>query len=315
MICFGEDHLKDHKASQLLRDLHWVLESPLLIRKEEFGQESKAVDSVWAGEQIFRHQGWLNSVQENPEILEEYFQKRQTWKVGRYFEQLISFWLIHSPFFNLKAWNLQIFDGHRTLGELDFIFEDRDRAIMLHWESSVKYYLGCCCADGGVEWIGPNARDRLDLKLGKMLDHQSRLSEHPEARKTLEQMDIFELHPEVFLKGYLFYPHSRSGEVHAPLNASRNHLKGYWISSQEINVLSSDPSKRWMILKKPYWLSRAITRDENRLLSFKKLEAFVQNEFLHSAKPLLLAEMMEQESGLFLESTRCFIVSESWPDR
>ena len=60
------------------------------------------------------------------EHLEDFISKRPDRRVGHYFETLILYWLTHIVKVELIAHGQQIMDGKRTVGELDFLFRDRD---------------------------------------------------------------------------------------------------------------------------------------------------------------------------------------------
>ncbi|MBF8999523.1 DUF1853 family protein [Vibrio nitrifigilis] len=61
---------------------------------------------------------------------------------------------------------LQINQEGRTLGAVDFVLRTTEGQLE-HWEVAVKFYL----LHQGY-WYGPNAQDRLDLKLNHMLNKQ-----------------------------------------------------------------------------------------------------------------------------------------------
>ncbi|EKO3433211.1 DUF1853 family protein [Vibrio fluvialis] len=73
--------------------------------------------------------------------------------------------------YNAVSEEIQLNDEGRTLGSIDFIVKNRKTEQYEHWEVAVKFYL----LHQGL-WYGPNAQDRLDLKLAHMLEHQLPLS-------------------------------------------------------------------------------------------------------------------------------------------
>ena len=85
------------------------------------------------------------------------------------------------PSFRLTARNLPIMRDRRTLGELDFVYYCQHRQRHVHLETAVKFYLGVPAAHklqwtaqqqpalSWSQWLGPGCKDRLDLKLLKML--------------------------------------------------------------------------------------------------------------------------------------------------
>ncbi|GAL36185.1 hypothetical protein JCM19240_1627 [Vibrio maritimus] len=72
------------------------------------------------------------------------------------------------------AEEIQLQQDGRTLGAIDFLIEKPDQQQLEHWEVAIKFYL---LKDG--LWYGPNAKDRLDKKLNRMLEHQLKMSGTP----------------------------------------------------------------------------------------------------------------------------------------
>ena len=77
---------------------------------------------------------------------------------------------------------------HRTIGELDFVFED-SQGVPWHWEVAVKFYL-CKAVTPGVQlrtdaFWGAMTQDRLDKKLAVIFDRQLGMPYLPEGRLAL----------------------------------------------------------------------------------------------------------------------------------
>ena len=102
----------DRLSSQALADLLWVLGTPTLA----------CGDNVVAPMQLD-----VGSV--DVEHLEDFITKRPDRRVGHYFETLILYWLTHIAKVELIAHGQQIMDGKRTVGELDFLFRDKDGVL------------------------------------------------------------------------------------------------------------------------------------------------------------------------------------------
>ena len=113
---------------------------------------------------------WLTQLDNSPTPLLETIQRRPTRSVGHYFETLVRFFIEDGPHFELLAHNLQVHVDKRTLGAMDFVVRDQFGAVE-HWEVAVKFYLGASEIPRWSSWIGPNQRDRLDIKLQRMRDH------------------------------------------------------------------------------------------------------------------------------------------------
>lgn len=76
-----------------------------------------------------------------------------------------------SIIYQIEAEEIQLFDQKRTIGAIDFIINNLQRSQLEHWEVAVKFYLL-----HESKWFGPNAADRLDIKLDRMLNHQLKMS-------------------------------------------------------------------------------------------------------------------------------------------
>ena len=117
---------------QLLRDLEWAVASPPLMRGGT--RHSLVADGGCLPNHAARYSGH---------------------RVGYYFESLIDHCLRCGDGVEMLASGLQVRDGGRTIGELDFVFRDRQGRVC-HWEVAVKFYL--YCADwqvAGSHFIGP----------------------------------------------------------------------------------------------------------------------------------------------------------------
>ena len=191
-----------------VRALAWSIGAPGLMRPSPGlpcmpqAYFEDALEEAWE---------WLLTLDQDPSSLHAHLSSHATWKVGFYFEALIRFWLMWKPGFRLLEHNLQIQGEGRTLGALDYLLIDRDGRSH-HWEVAVKFYLQRRPSDAWSAWVGPNRRDRLDIKLSRMRDHQLPLSGRPAARSLLEAHGILEP-PETaaIVKGMFFTPWDRQG--------------------------------------------------------------------------------------------------------
>jgi hypothetical protein len=96
-------------------------------------------------------------------------------RLGFYYQDCVKSILNHSHSYQVEADEVQFNYQGQTVGAIDFIVRrvDLPTQPLEHWEIAIKFYL---LLDG--LWYGPNARDRLDLKLEKMLSKQLTLTQH-----------------------------------------------------------------------------------------------------------------------------------------
>lgn len=280
-----------------IRHLAWMLSAPQLLESERrFDPAQEAPGHVFA-----TLAQWDRDPGEGPAVLTDPPQRR----LGLHFEQLY-----HCLMEDLLGWqvlvrNLPIRRQGITLGELDFIVRNPATGDLEHHEIAVKFYLGYL-GESQVWWYGPNARDRLDLKTRRLLDHQSHLTELPETREHLAGLGLNEpLIKRVYMPGYLFYP--RAHHLAPPADVPAQHLRGEWVYRHNLDKVDTS---HWVTLDKPHWLGPWQQREQpDEMLTCQNLEAID-----HNHRPRLFAELVRNDlSGYWEESRRVFVMPPSWP--
>ena len=199
-------------------------------------------------------------------------------RIGLQFEQAFAAYLHnqtlagHSQDLRYQAiqQRLQVHQGQtkRTIGEFDFVFKDKSADLWVHTEIAVKFYLGTGNDLSQLSaWIGPNKRDRLDLKYDKLFHHQLQLSDNPLAQATLRDLNIDQqtLVKQYCLKGILFLPwHDTHGppisandaamQIMLPKEINKHCQLGFWIAIDQLHLLHTD-KVQWLILDRDEWIS------------------------------------------------------------
>jgi hypothetical protein len=238
----------------VVRDLAWVLASPPLLQPR--GTGLRWLNTAW-GERAFRaSEDWLAALDQHPAPLHDLLTKRPG-RLGSYFESLLLFWLSWpgNPLYRLVGHNLAVRTKTRTLGELDFLVEERQSGTLQHWEVAVKFYLGVAPGGAHADWIGPGLRDRLDLKVERLLQHQLGLTTRPEAVGLLRHMDLPLPVPVCLLKGRLFYPSGARLADWAPEGSAPGHQTGWWMPQAAFLEQHAGTPLRWIRLPKEHWLT------------------------------------------------------------
>lgn len=204
----------------------------------------------------------------------------------------------------------------RTIGELDLVYRRADEALIRHRELAAKWYIfdpdtphdGPPCPEGFDAWWGPMRRDRLDLKLGRMCDHQITLGRHPAARAQLGDHSP-NLH-EIWLSGQLFWPlHLPMEEVPQRVGPRINPhaICGHWARHQQ---WCQDPSLHrgaghWYLLDKPTWLAQYHPLEHTTLCSPDPDQPW--------ERPRMLAycPQAHPQKG-WLETRRMFVLPNDW---
>lgn len=268
------------------QDLKWAVRSPLLCfspppHYEEWSKASPLTPIEREEIGLYRHP-----------------------PIGRYFERLVTHWLGNlDSVIGLEA-NLTVFEGKRTVGELDLLFEAGGE--FYQWELALKFYLGTSDRSDAKNWFGPLGRDRLDLKLNKLEGHQLRLLQSEAGQALLAERSISDVSSYAIMKGYLFHPFAQwlRGDFTAPQKVNANHGKGFWLHLCDIHQLTSI-ADNWVLLTKAEWLAPAERSDS---MSTEEFATHLHHYFSTESRPPMVTALDDRGQ----ERARGFIVPDSW---
>ena len=284
----------------LVRDLAWALSSPPLLQRSD--PPLRWPENNWFQQISGQYTDVLEQLDEDPRPLQEMVESRKDWRLGNYFETLWRFWLNSNRRYRLLFANLPLRSATRTIGEFDFLVEDRETGKTLHWEIALKFYLGIADTSQPGNWLGPARRDRLDIKTDRLLEHPGRLSLHPQAVPLFEQLGIQIDETWLILKGRLFYPYAANVNANKPAGAYPDHLSGFWIEQRS---LSSLEASLWLPLDRQQWLAPLAGIDPATCLDNSALIERWQNR--PPQYPICVARLV---NGIEVE--RGFIVANDW---
>lgn len=201
-------------------------------------------DGTFWRQQLQRYWPRLLALDDNPRPLHHALQRHPQQRLGYYFEDLLAFWLQDDGWheFKLIGQGIQLLDGRRTLGELDFLLENRDSGQIEHWEVCVKFYLG----EGSLrpaEWVGLQRQDTLGRKLHHLQHRQF-------STKRIQGLTID--HRRAVIKGRLFWPTQCATMDDAPDWLHPLHLRGTW-QSRIPDAL--EPTLCWRRASRLEWLA------------------------------------------------------------
>mgnify|MGYP003380575279 CR=1 FL=1 len=298
---------------QAVRDVAWACFAPSLL---DIGLVAGEGHSVASCSIILTPQRrlWLEQLDNNPQPLQAYLESKKCARLGLYFESLWQFFLQQDATIDLVAHNLAVRDQERTLGEFDIIYWCREREQHVHLELATKYFLGWRqqteleTASLCREWLGPNTKDRLDLKLGQLLQRQIRLGEYPQARRQLAARGVTSLAQEIAIKGYLFRSHR--DPLPPPFGFNPQLALAQWLPvnalAQQLETLDTE---RFLLLPKLRWLSPAQLGAGDDIFSRCGLLKRLQSLLAVSPRAQLIAAI--DNSGK--ESSRFFVTPNDWP--
>ncbi len=284
-------------------DLVWAVSSPPLLNTTVNGCNWFSND--WYQQLHDELIDELHQLDRDPQALQGLLAAQKDQRLGNYFETLWAYVLELSTRYELVERNLQIHDGERTVGEMDFIVFDRHSGRYAHWELAVKFYLGLGNTVQHNAWHGPAKKDRLDLKVEHLRSRQTLLSQHPAAQAELAQRGITIEECAVIMKGRLFYPWQQQGPEWNPEDSNPSHLRGVWLTRDQFQQAFA-PGELFEPLIRSGWMANNSTYRELQAYTADALIGLVDSG---SYRFPMQVNHLKASSG----QGKLFIVDNSWP--
>ncbi|CAE6715556.1 DUF1853 family protein [Paraburkholderia haematera] len=336
-------NLLDTLRVPAVRDLAWLLLSADLLRAQPpVGALARPFDSP---QEAAATVDWLRALEADPAGLQRELAATRITRLGRYAERLLGWFLQDGPAARLVAAGVPLRRAGVTLGECDFLVQTQQGA-RLHWELAVKCYLHAGesraqpaarsvaqSVAGLADYVGPNLKDRFDLKLAHVLNHQLPLS----AREEFASVGYAgPWTPQMFIKGWLFY---RAGETPAdPVELDPSHGRGWWVTRDDWPDFAAAHAQTWRALPRLEWLAprrhepgaaSAVgavggavgdagavgTPGESEGAGFAFVDArTLAAQTSHQHGPTMVAAFVDDSAGNRIERSRGFIVPNEWPE-
>jgi len=295
----------------LVRDLAWLIGGPSLMAAGTPGLDVPPTERMQ--QLIEEAQPWLTTLERQPADVERWMARHHSPRLGHHAEALMEFWLRQAPGIRFVAGRHIITDGVRTLGDLDLLFDDDVRGVRVHWEMAVKFYVQALPAPEWSQWIGPDARDRLDLKVRRIIDQQLPLGRHPNANLPLTNNDTnLPVQSEAYLRGWLFT--ATGTEDAGPIGSAPGHGQGWWLRHGEGEVRSTSRASRFVVLPRLAWMPPArLAPGGTPAISGGELAQYLDHHFRTLAKAVLIAEVQRDAAGWWAEISRGFVLHPQWP--
>jgi hypothetical protein len=302
-----------------VRDLAWLLLSPDLLRPQlPLGALAKPFETP---RELQATIDLLYALDAAPDPLHRDLAATRITRLGRYAERLLGWFLQHGPAARLVAAGVALRRAGVTLGECDFLVQSRQGA-RLHWELAVKCYLHAGNAGDAsnaddsaparlADYVGPNLKDRFDLKLAHLLNHQLPLSARDEFASTGYAGAWT---PRMFVKGWLFYRHGTTPADALELDPA--HGRGWWVTRSEWPAFALAHARTWRALPRLEWLAPRLTmqREQREAADASYVDALtLAAQTSNQPGPVMVAAFAEDDAGDLIERSRGFIVPDEWP--
>ncbi|MCU7835719.1 MAG: DUF1853 family protein [gamma proteobacterium symbiont of Taylorina sp.] len=315
-----------------VRALVWCLISPGLVK--EAAVYPACVTQQWCQKIYDTIQPFLAQLDKEPTPLIKWLDSQKSWRLGVRFEAYWSFifaQLLKQSELEQYESHIQILTqnvhkgGHKTLGEMDFVYLDKKQQLN-HLETAVKFY--CLKPDefGFERLIGPNGSDWLERKLEYLFNKQLLLSAMQQGQAELvnlfypdktENTIPVQCRQQGLVKGMIFFPVTGEGNLND--NESRymnpNYLTGQWGTMD--NWYLSDPGEigRWVMLEKLDWLvPQVYSALEDHLYTAREMAYKLKIHFIQTRRSVLIVHLnYNEEQKLWLELQRVMVVDRYWP--
>lgn len=289
----------------LVRSLAWLIGSPGLLAGPPDRGGAVIVADAWCAGALEESRTFLNALDDSPGELEAAVAACKSRRLGHVAECLIAFWLERSDRFELLARNLAVRESGRTLGEFDLVFIDRREGTAVHWEMAVKFYLRRrACAD----FLGPEGRDTLAHKVGRIFSHQLGLGGTPAGRAALAGVCDGKVISRAFVKGWLFHPEDEQPEGD---QVNPNHQRGWWRTLQEFRLSAGRAGGRYCIVERAEWIGGPLEADSGDTFDGGEIMSLVGARLASGGRALMVAQFAP-DGVRWRERGRGFVVPDLW---
>ena len=171
-------------------------------------------------------------------------------RLGKFCEILFTHAMANAIDWEIGVQSLQIIDNKITLGEIDYLLSNQ-HGELIHVELAYKLYLYTGKHQGKEIWLGPNAKDRLDLKVKRLVDQQLPLLNHPACSEKLNDLGINPalIKSQFYMPGQLFVHPNEETEGWEKVNEKA--INGHWIYLHEFEAKEGE---KYFIPEKNDWL-------------------------------------------------------------
>ncbi|MDA9782922.1 DUF1853 family protein [Vicingaceae bacterium] len=276
--------------SKFHRDLMALLSSPfvfkplfpekLLFNVHDFSN----FEELWT---------WFKCIEGKPHP-----QDSQKLRLGKYAEELLNFYFENSTKYTLLSYNLQLIDDKLTVGEIDYLIQEKLTGYRIHLELAIKFFLKIKI-ENEYQWIGPSTKDNLTKKKNKLLNQQLKLVSNYNRLLPVEYQNN-EFTPQLLLKGAEFI----SFEVY---EVGKNPLKNaWWVHWEALKNVKQDNQLYTIIPNRKDWIFPFNKRLKR--INFEQLNIEIL-EYLELQNEIMISRF--QADGTPID--RGFIVRSNWP--
>jgi hypothetical protein len=224
------------------------------------------------------------------------FQLPANIRLGHLVEKIVSHLIKSSTNYKVLYENIQVIEGKKTIGEIDFIIQNENTKQIIHLELAYKFYLfdPSISLESMHNWIGPNRNDSLKEKLEKLKTKQFPLLYHNCATSMFDTIAIDEVSQALCLLVSLFIPLKYKGSF-SPIYEKA--IKGYYVNMETFISLNNAEKTYYVPLKKEW----GIDPSENEIWTdLNNVEQYVKTSINEKQAPLCWQKYKNSYSAFFI---------------
>ena len=217
-------------------------------------------------------------------------------RLGHLVERIVAELINSSNNFKILYENTQIIEGKTTIGEIDFIIENKKTKQTIHLELAYKFYLldPTISSDTINNWIGPNRNDSLKQKIEKLNSKQFPLLHHKSAESFFPKINIEKTSSSLCLLASLFIPYQYKNKV-SPVYAKA--IKGHYLNLETFKRLNNSTKSYCIPTKKEWGIDPA---ENEKWLRFDQIELEIEKRILEKQAPLCWQKDKNEYSTFFI---------------
>jgi len=224
------------------------------------------------------------------------FQLPTNIRLGHLVERIVAQMIKSSSNFSVLYENVQIIEGKKTIGEIDFIIKNRITDEVIHLELAYKFYLfdPTISAHSINNWIGPNRNDSLKQKIEKFTSKQFPLLYDDCTQSLFPDIDIEKVTQKLSLLASLFIPYESKVNLSPDYEQA---VKGYYLNFETFIKLDHSENLYFLPSKKEWGIDPA---ENENWLPFEQIEQEIKNRILEKQSPLCWQKNNNEYSAFFI---------------
>lgn len=217
-------------------------------------------------------------------------------RLGHLVESVVQDLIKSSSNYRLLNDNIQLIESGKTLGEIDFIIQEKASKQITHLELAYKFYLfDPSISEKSINnWIGPNRNDSLQEKLEKLRIKQFPLLYHKAMANQLAPLDIQTMNQKLCFLVSLFVPYQQRIKFNPSL---KNAVKGYYLNYQQFAQMDHS-AKVYHLPEKKMWGVHPSQNQE--WFDFAELIHELENQMENKKAPMCWGKNDDKFNSFFI---------------